>query len=95
MIALLILVTSMTYAGNQLIQIYVPPEFGKYHRTGSVASILNACAAFGVLMGNYVFGVFAENFGWDGTILSWVGMFAIAALLCAIAIPIWKKFTAR
>lgn len=95
MIALLILVTSMTYGGNQLIQIYVPPEFGRYHRTGSIASILNACASFGVLMGNYVFGLFAEHFGWSGTILSWVAMFVLSALLCAAAVPIWKKFIAK
>ncbi len=95
MIVLLILVTTMTYAGNQLIQIYVPPEFARFHRTGSVASILNACASFGVLMGNYLFGVLAEAYGWNGTILSWVGMFVVSALLCAIATPIWKKFISR
>ncbi|MBQ3055461.1 MAG: MFS transporter [Oscillospiraceae bacterium] len=95
MIALLIIVTTMTYAGNQLIQIYVPPEFSKFHRTGSVASILNAGASFGVLAGNYIFGLFAEHLGWNGTIFSWVVMFAVSALLCAIATPIWKKFIAR
>ena len=94
-IALLTVITTMTYAGNQLIQIYVPPEFGLYRRTGSIASILNACASFGVLVGNYVFGLLAEHFGWSGTILSWVGMFTVCTLLCALAIPIWRKFTAR
>jgi len=95
MVALLILTTTVAYAGNQLLLVYVPAEFGAFRRTGSVAGTINAFSSFGIIVGNYVFGLLAEHFGWSGTILSWVGMLAISALLTALAIPAWKKFTSR
>ncbi len=92
---LLTVITTMMYAGHQLINVIIPAYFAKYNRTGSVAALLNALASFGAVASNIGFGYLAENFGWSATITSWIILLLVSFVVCAIASPIWKKFTDR
>ena len=92
-VALLTSVTTMMYAGHQLVNIIIPSSFSKYNKTGAVASTLNAFASFGAVIANVAFGFLAENYGWSGTIFSWIVLAAVAFIFCAAAAPRWKGFT--
>lgn len=90
---LLTAITTMMYAGHQLINVIIPTYFSKYNRTGSIAALLNALASFGAVAANIGFGYLAENFGWSATITAWIILAVVSFVACAIASPVWKKFT--
>lgn len=92
---LLTAITTMMYAGHQLINVIIPTYFTRYNRTGSIAALLNALASFGAVAANIGFGYLAENFGWIATITAWIILAAVSFATCAIASPVWKKFTNR
>ena len=92
---LLTAITTMMYAGHQLINVIIPTYFSKYNRTGSIAALLNALASFGAVAANIGFGYLTENFGWSATITAWIILAVVSFVACAIASPVWKKFTDR
>ncbi len=89
----LAIITTMMYAGHQLIDVVIPAHFAKYGFSGSVASIVNAIASYGAVVANILFGVVAQNYGWNVTIVFWIVFAIIAFVLCAVASPIWKRFS--
>jgi len=94
-IVLLIASTTVMYAVNQLMGINIPAVFGKYGKTGTIAGILNAFGSFGIMLGNFVYGYIAENFGWTEVIISWMVLAAVSMVCCFAAAPLWKKFINR
>ncbi len=92
-IVMLMVITTMMYAVNRLLTITIPSFFTEYGRAGSISAILNAAASFGAVISNYGYGLLAEKFGWNGTIISWVTMAVVAVVLTYTTVPMWKKFT--
>lgn len=88
----LTVITTMMYAGHQLINVIIPSRFSKYGKEGSVCAILNAFASFGAVAASYLFGFLAENYGWNATIVSWIVLAGLAVLLTTLAAPMWKRF---
>ena len=88
----LTVITTMMYAGAQFINIIIPSSFAKYNMTGGVAAMLNGAASFGAVFANIIFGVLAQKYGWNTTIISWVIFLAVAGVFCLIAAPLWSKF---
>ena len=58
-----------------------------------MAGILNAIASFGAVVSNYGYGLLADKFGWNGTIISWIILAIIAVILMCVSVPRWKRFT--
>ena len=92
-VAMLVVITTMMYAGNRMIVVIIPSFFTEYGRVGSVAGIINAIASFGAVVSNYGYGLLAEKFGWNGTIISWIILAVVAVILSCASVPRWKKFT--
>ena len=92
-VALLTVVTTFMYSGHQLINVIIPSCFGKVNMSGSVASILNAVASFGVVLSNFGYGYLADNYGWCTTIMSWNIMAVIGAVFAFLAVRQWARFT--
>lgn len=92
-VLMLIIFTTMMYAGHQVINVIVPAYFAKYNRSGSVAGILNSVGSFGAVAANFGFGYLADHFGWSGTIVSWIIMMVIALASCLVVVPVWKRFS--
>lgn len=94
-VLLLSLITTMMYSGHQFQNVLIPSYFAKYNSVGSVAALLNAVASFGIVVSGIVFGVLAENFGWIGTIISWIVISIVATVFTFAAAPLWKRFTSK
>ena len=92
-VLMLTLITTMMYAGHQLINVVIPSSFSRYNKTGSVAAMLNAIAAFGNAATTYGFGYIAENFGWNMIMVLILGFAVVSALFSVIAAPLWAKFS--
>ncbi len=91
-VILLTIVTTLMYAGHQLIDVVIPANFAKFNKAGAVASLINAIAAFGAVFANIGFGFLAEHYGWSATIISWIVLAVIAFVFCTMAVPLWTKF---
>jgi sugar phosphate permease len=88
----LTVITTIMYAGHQLQNVIIPSRFSKIGREGSVSSVLNAFASFGIVVANFSFGFMAEHFGWQATITSWLVIAAVAFVFATLAAPLWKRF---
>ncbi len=72
--------------------VYIASRFSKTGRVATVSGFINAMAALGIVMSNYVFLRIADNMGWNAVTVSWM-CFAVAAfVISAAAIVPWKKF---
>lgn len=92
-ILLLTLITTLMYAGNQLLNIMMPAKFAGLNLTGGIASTLNAFACFGIVIANIGFGYLADLFqDWNVVILVWIAMAALGGLFCFLAVRLWKRF---
>ncbi len=94
-VLVLTIITTLMYSGHQLINVIIPSHFIPYHKTGSVASLLNAIASFGAVLANIAFGFLAEHFGWTITIASWSVIILLSFVFCAIATPFWRAFISQ
>ena len=88
----LTVLTTLMYSGHQFINIIIPSHFIPYHRTGSVAALLNALASFGAVLANIAFGFLSEHYGWTITTASWRVIILLSFVFCAIATPFWEAF---
>lgn len=91
-VAALTIVTTLMYAGHQLINILIPSRFSKYGKEGSVGAVLNAFASFGAVAASFTFGFLSEHYGWQVTISSWLILAVAAVLFTSLAAPLWKRF---
>ena len=66
--------------------------FVKWGKGATVAGILNAAAAFGIVGANFLLTLIAEKLGWIITIVTINALIVICVLLSFIGTPIWKKF---
>lgn len=92
----LISLVVMTSAGVSLItSSYIPLRFIKINRSGTVAGLINAMAATGIVVSNFVSLYIADNYGWLSVIIAWLTFAAVASLLSVIAFFPWKNFITR
>ncbi len=67
-------------------------KFDKWGKGATVAGMFNCVSCLGIVATNVVFTAMADAKGWIFTIKSWVILGISGALLCAIAIPMWRNF---
>jgi len=91
-VVLLTVVTTFMYSGHQILNVIMPSKFASLNISGGVASIINSVASFGVVVGNFGYGIFADNFGWTATIMLWNVMTVIASVFGLLSVRKWNRF---
>lgn len=71
---------------------YISMRFVKIGRNGTVSGIVNAMAALGVVVANFVSPRIADSHGWTAVIVAWVGFALVSVVLSLIAYIPWRKF---
>ncbi len=79
------LLTSVAVYITNVAVIQVPYYFDKYNDVARISGISNMAASFGVLLGNYLYGVLADLFGWQVILLLCTAFVVVNILLSAIA----------
>lgn len=77
-------ITASMMAVNVLFVNLIPLYFEKQGRVSTVSGFLNSVAYMGSAVSTFVIGVLVERFGWNATILTWIGI-TLLALLMVIA----------
>ena len=76
---------------NLMLISIVPRRFVVFGRVSTYSGILNASTYVGAAISTYGFAALAETFDWNFTILTWVAISLVGAILCFFAARIWQK----
>ena len=83
--------TGCMHGVNLMLITMLPPYFKKYGNTSTASGFLNACTYIGSAISTYGIAVLSEHFGWQVTLLSWLGIAALGTVLCLVCIRPWHK----
>ena len=89
---LMALIIAGMHSVNLMLITIVPKRFAKSGKVSTFSGILNACTYIGAAISTYGFAALAESYGWNFTILSWAVIAAAGAVVCMLAMPIWRRF---
>lgn len=87
----LALLTGCMHGVNLMLICMLPPFFASGNRVSTVSGLLNACTYLGSALSTYGFAYFSELYGWDFTVLSWVGIALLGSILCFVGAGAIKK----
>ena len=76
---------------NLMLIAIVPRRFVVFGKVSTYSGILNASTYVGAALSTYGFAALAETFDWNFTILTWVAISLVGALLCFFAARIWQR----
>lgn len=74
-------ITASMMAVNVLFVNLIPLHFEKQGRVATVSGFLNSVAYIGSAISTFTIGVLVENLGWNVTILTWIGITALALVM--------------
>lgn len=85
------LICACMHSCNFLLISCVPGRFARTGRTSTIGGFCNACTYIGAAGSMYGIALISEHFGWQPTIISWIGFCAIGFIFAILA---FKKYTA-
>lgn len=89
-------IASACMHGVNLVLICIVPKFFQFTgRISLISGVLNSCTYVGSALSTYGVAVFTEHYGWEGTILLWVGVAIAGTLACILTIRYWQIFKKR
>lgn len=91
-LAMMTLIEMLMTAAGFFATTLIPARFNKWGKGGTVAGIMNALAALGIVAANSISTAIAEAFGWVVMLGSWVVLMVLCAVLSLITVPMWKRF---
>ena len=90
-LVLMALTVAAMHGVNLMLIAIVPRRFVPFGKVSTYSGILNACTYVGAAISTYGFAALAETFDWNFTILTWVAISLVGAVLCFFAARIWQK----
>ena len=88
---LMALTVAAMHGINLMLISIVPRRFVVFGKVSTYSGILNASTYVGAAISTYGFAALAEAFDWNFTILTWVAISCVGALLCFFAARIWQR----
>lgn len=88
---LMSLTVAAMHGVNLMLISIVPRRFAVFGKISTYSGILNAGTYVGAAISTYGFAALAETFDWNFTILIWVAISLVGALLCFFAARIWQR----
>ena len=69
----------------------IPGRFARYGRASTVSGLTNAFIYVGAAIATYGIALISDSLGWTVTIISWI---AVAAVGAVMTLPAYKRYTA-
>lgn len=88
----LALATTCMTSFNHIILTVLPLKFARIGKASTLTGTMNALTYAGCASSNLVFGFSSEHWGWSSTVIIWLSIFVIAAIITATVIKKWKDF---
>ncbi len=83
--------TGSMHGVNLMLICMVPAFFGKYGISSFASGVINACTYIGSAISSYGIAILSEKMGWSFTVLSWVMIAFIGAMICLLTKNSWAK----
>lgn len=80
------------FTGSSLFTSYYSNQFVKFGMNATVAGVINAAAAMGIVVAGYGFLRISELWNWQVVTASWIGVAIACVVLLAAILPGYKKF---
>jgi OPA family glycerol-3-phosphate transporter-like MFS transporter len=92
-VAILMIALSLSsmLAVNSMLLTFIPFHFKKMGKAASITGFLNACSYFSSAVSSVTIGLIAEKSGWSVTILSWLLVAGLGALVSFAGRSAWAK----
>ncbi len=92
-VAILMIALSLAsmLAVNSMLLTFIPFHFKKVGKAASITGFLNACSYFSSAVSSFTIGLIAEKRGWSITILSWLLIAGLGALVSFAGRNSWSK----
>ena len=91
-ILLMSILVACMHGTNLMLIAIAPKRFKRSGKVSTYSGIMNACTYVGAAISTYGFAALATALGWGVTIIIWIGVALVGAILCLIALPKWTKF---
>ena len=88
---LMALTVAAMHGINLMLISIVPRRFAVFGKVSTYSGILNASTYVGAAISTYGFAALAENFDWNFTILTWVAISFVGAVVCFFGARIWQR----
>lgn len=79
------LIVACMHGINLILVCYLPAIYADADSVSSLSGTLNFMTYVGSALSTYGFALLSEKFGWGGTILSWLAISALGAVMCSLA----------
>jgi OPA family glycerol-3-phosphate transporter-like MFS transporter len=91
-VILFALLTGGMHGANLMLVGMVPQYFKKTGKVSTVSGILNAATYIGSALSTYGIAALSDAFGWNFTLILWLGIAACGAALCLVCGKFWKNY---
>ena len=88
---LMALTVAAMHGINLMLISIVPRRFVPFGKVSTYSGILNASTYVGAALSTYGFAALAETFDWNFTILTWVIIALVGAVVCFFGARIWQR----
>jgi len=86
------ILTGCMHGVNLILICMIPPFFKSRGNVSTVSGVLNSCTYIGSAVSTYGIAVLSENVGWSFTLLIWLIIAAVGAVLCFASAKPWIKY---
>ncbi len=83
--------TGCMHGVNFLLVCMIPAYFKKYGNVSTVSGIINSCTYIGSAISTYGIALVSEKLGWNFTIVTWIIIGSLGALLSFVSAKRWKN----
>ena len=77
---------------NFLLISCLPGRFARVGRAATVSGFCNACVYIGAAVATYTIAIVSDKFGWQITVISWMGVAALGVVLTVLAVKAYSNF---
>lgn len=85
------LLTGCMHGVNLILISMLPAFFRETGKVSTISGILNACTYIGSALSTYGTARLTESSGWEVTLILWVAIAAVGAIICFALMGPWKK----
>ena len=90
-VIMLAFTTASMLGVNTMFLTFIPLNFSNVGRASSVTGFLDACSYMVSALSGVTIGVVASSYGWNVTVLTWIGIAFLGGLVTFLGIKSWKK----
>lgn len=85
------LLTGCMHGVNLILICMIPPYFKRFGNVSTVSGVLNACTYIGSALSTYLIALLSEKFGWNFTLMVWLGIAIVGTSICFICVKPWNN----